>query len=280
MKPWLRWTLWAGAGLVGLFVLVLLVMVIYVNATWDKPSDRRVPAMLASTDTKSIMRGEYLFKNTLLCWECHSASLDANAPPIGGREFDLRNIGPGFGMFYAPNITPDEETGIGSWSDGEIVRALREGIRKDGTTLFPLMPIEAFKGLSDEDVLALVAFMKSIPPVRNPVRRAEMSFMAKVLFAFGAIGPETQIDEPIETPPRSDRVAWGRYLANNASTCMDCHTPRNLQDGSFYRDSVFAGSSVAFGEADVDPHSIAYARNITFDKETGIGNWTDEEFFQ
>lgn len=279
MKPWLKWTLWIVGGLVGLLVLVVLIVVLYVNASWNKPSSRRVPAMTASSSAESIKRGEYLFRNTLQCWGCHSPKLDANSPASGGREFDLRNVGPGFGLFYAPNITPDQETGIGSWNDGEIVRALREGIRKDGTTLFPIMPIEAMKGLSDDDALAIVAYLRSRPAVKHEVKKRELTFVAKALFAFGMIGPEKQIDSRIETPSKKDRLAWGRYLANNASTCMDCHTPRNLQDGSFYRDSIFAGSTIAFGEDEKDPGSVAFARNITFDKETGIGNWTEEQFF-
>jgi len=279
MKPWLKWTLRILGGLLGLIVLVVVIVLVYVNTSWDKASDRRIPAMTASLSSESIKRGEYLFKYTVQCWGCHSAKMDANAPPSGGREFDLRNVGPGFGVFYAPNITPDKETGIGLWSDGEIVRAMREGIRKDGKSLFPIMPMEALRGLSDADALAIGAYLKSLPAVRNEVKKSELTFTAKALFAFGIIGPEKQIDTPIETPSKEDRLAWGRYLANNVSTCMDCHTPRNLQDGSFYRDSLFAGSTIGFGEDEKDPGSIAYARNITSDKETGIGNWTEEQFF-
>ena len=87
----------------------------------------------------------------------------------GGREFDMTNIGPpgGFGYVYAANITPDPETGIGNWSDGELVRALREGLDPDGYQIFPIMETEWWSGLSDDDTLALVAYMRSLQPVRN-----------------------------------------------------------------------------------------------------------------
>lgn len=279
MKPWLKWTLWVVGGLLGVAILAIIVIVIYVNSNWDKPFVRAVAKMKAPSDRRTILRGEYLYKYSLGCWECHSPGLDAGALPSGGREFDLTKTGPGFGVFFAPNITPDKETGIGEWTDGEIVRSLREGLDRDGAVLFPIMPIEALRGLSDEDALAIVAYLRTLSPIRNEVNSHEYFFPAKALFAFGIIKPEAHIANPLVAPPKRDTIAYGGYVANNASLCMDCHTPRNLQDGSFYRDSLFTGSTVWFGDEEKNPLMKAYARNITPDLETGIGSWTEEQFF-
>ncbi|GJQ20992.1 MAG: alcohol dehydrogenase [Bacteroidia bacterium] len=280
MNPLVRRLLWIAGSLVAVILVAIIAVVLYVHSAWDTPHDRPVVSLKASTDPLAVARGEYLFKYGHACWGCHSPKPDAAVPPSGGRAFDLRSVGPGFGIFYARNITPDPETGIGAWSDGEIVRALREGLSRDGTVLFPIMPIEAFHGLSDEDALAIVSYLRSLPPIRNAPSRSELSFATKALYTFGIIGPAPAITEPIVAPPRGKTVEYGRYLANYATGCMDCHTPRNLEDGSFYRDSLFAGSTIRFGEDEARPHVMAYATNITPDPETGIGKWTEEQFLE
>lgn len=265
------------AWIVGVIVVVIIALGLYINATWDSPVDRPMAELVAPTDSATIARGEFLFKYGNTCWQCHSTSLHPDSPPSGGRPFDLTNVGPGFGMFYTPNITPDAETGIGKWTDAQVVRAIREGIRHDGTPLFPLMPVATLKGLADEDVLAIVAYLRSIPPVRNAVTPHDIRFPTKALFALGIVGPEPAITEPVGAPPKGLTVEYGKYLANHASLCSDCHTPRDLNTGAFYFDSLMAGSTIDFGGIEGDPVS-AYARNITPDPETGIGNWTEEQF--
>lgn len=278
MPPIVRRLLLVLAALAGATLLLVLGLVVYVQSSWDSPHDRPVVPLKASMDPAAVERGEYLFKYGHGCWGCHSPKLDAASLPSGGRVFDLRSVGPGFGIFYARNITPDPETGIGAWTDGEIVRALREGLSKDGTVLFPIMPVEALHGLSDEDALAIVSYIRSLEPVKNAPQKSELSFVAKALYAFGIIGPAPAITEPIIAPARGKTIEYGNYLANNATGCMDCHTPRNLEDGSFYRDSLFAGSTIAFGEDEPDPDVVAYATNLTPDAETGIGTWTEAQF--
>lgn len=262
------------AGIVAILVVCLLA---YVLAVWNRAIDRPAPAMTARRDSAAVARGEYLFKVTWQCWGCHqSGSADADAPPSGGRAFDLRTIGPGFGVFYSKNITPDTATGLGAWTDGEIAQAIREGVDRNRRLLFPLMPVDWLKDLSDQDVLALVAYLRSIPPVHNPVPERKPSLIAKALIAFHVIKPTPAITRPIEAPPAGRTIAYGRYLASAAAGCADCHTPRNLQNGEFYLDSVFAGGSIAFGE-DEDP-SVAYARNLRPHDVDGIGRWTEKQF--
>ena len=278
MKPWAKWTLRIGGGLVAAILLVIVGAVVYVNSSWKRVYDRPVVEMKAPNDPATIARGEYLFKFGHACWQCHSPALDSRVPPTGGREFDLRNVGPGFGIYYSRNITPDDETGIGKWADGQVVRALREGLRPDGTVLFPIMPVEAMRGLSDEDALAIVAYLRNLKPVRTEAKESQPSFTAKALFTFGMLKPEKQITEPVSTPTKGITLEYGKYLANHATGCMDCHTPRNLEDGSFYRDSTFAGSTIPFGQDEAGVDVEAYARNIRPDAETGTGNWTEEQF--
>lgn len=273
MKKLLKW---AGFGFVGLVVLIGIVSVWAANR-WNAPVSRAVVAMDAPADEATLERGKFLYTYSHTCWECHGDPLDASKPPIGGVKFDLNMVSPQLGVWYSRNITPDIETGIGGWTDGEIVRAIREGIRKDGTPLFPIMPMMPLHGLSDDDALALVAYLRTLPAVRNAVPANEASFFSKVMFTLGAIGPMEAIDKRIVAPERGPTALYGRYVANHGALCMDCHTPRSLKDGSFYMDSLFAGSSIGFGDSEGHP-SVAYASNITPDMATGIGSWSEEAF--
>lgn len=268
----------AAVILLGLVVLLVLLVSAYVLTVWDSPETRPAPTLSGSRDSAAIARGRYLYSTTWQCGECHqSEGAAAGSPPSGGRVFDLREIGPGFGIYYSRNITPDSSTGIGLWTDGEILQAIREGIGKDRRLLFPIMPTDWLKDISDADGLAIVAYLRSLPPVHNPVSDREPSFAAKALITFGAIAPGPAIERPIVAPPVGTTVEYGQYLATAASGCADCHTPRNLQDGKFYLDSLFAGSSFPFGFDEGSPLP-AYARNITPLVGSGIGGWTEEQF--
>ena len=274
--PILRFLAWA----IGSIAALVLLAVAFVQLRWDAKVGRAAPHMVAPRDSAAVARGEYIYKFGALCWGCHaSGPADANAPPAGGVAFDLRTTGPGFGIWYSPNITPDSTTGIGAWSDGEIVQAIREGIRRDRTAMFPLMPIDWFSGISDDDALALVAYLRSVPPVAHKVPEQDPSFMAKALFAFGVLKPNPAITTPVASPPRGITAAYGKYVACNLALCMDCHTPRNLRDGKFFLDSLGSGSTIDFGGSAGDP-LVSYARNITPDQGTGIGDWDEARFMQ
>jgi mono/diheme cytochrome c family protein len=262
-------------GIIGALMLLLF---IFVQWRWDAPVSRPAPLMSAPHDSATIARGEYIFKYQAQCWGCHADETgDANSAPSGGRLFDLSGTGPGFGIWFSRNITPDKETGIGEWTDGEIVQAIREGVRKNRKVLFPLMPVDWFHGISDSDALALAAYLKSIPPVLHRVPDQRPSFFAKALFAFGVLKPKVPITEPLTAPPAGATAAYGKYLATTVALCMDCHTPRNLKNGEVYSDSLASGSSIAFGDEDGAPF-VSFARNITPDSATGIGNWTEAQF--
>ncbi|MGH2567123.1 MAG: cytochrome c [Bacteroidota bacterium] len=283
MKPWVKRTLKILGWIVAVLVVALLGLFLYVQTTWDTPVERPTAQMVASRDSATIARGEFLFKYSATCWMCHTPTLRVSELPSGGEVYDLRDFGPGFGTFYVKNITPDDETGIGTWTDGEIVRAIREGIGKDGRTFF-IMPSRAFNRMSDDDALAIAAYLKSLPPVRNPIPAHQYNFPIKALYAFKMIQPQPPITAPVQAPTRAVSVEWGKYLANHASTCTDCHSPLDVNTGQFYTDSLFMGGNFAIGEPfgsvpeeRIDP-IWAFGKNLTPDPETGIGNWTEEQF--
>lgn len=278
MRTWLvRILKWLGI-LIGILVVLVIGIVVYVQLAWDRPVQREVQQMTAPKDSQAVARGEFLYKYSLTCWTCHGSqgSNSPDEPQAGGLEFDLTGIGPpgGFGYVYAANVTPDLETGIGAWSDGELVRALREGLDHEGRLLFPIMEAEWWKGLSDEDTLALVAYMRSLPPVRNEVPPNKLSFAAKALTALGVLKAQPAITTPVDAPTRGATAEYGEYLANHASTCVGCHSPRDPNSGQFDPTRPFAGGLFPFPEEGF----TTTGANLTPDASTGIGDWTEEQF--
>lgn len=191
-------------------------------------------------------------------------------PYSGGWELTLS----GFGTLRTPNLTPHLETGIGQFSDAEIARAVRYGIGRDGRTLFPIM---GNQGMSDEDLTAIISYLRSQTPVEHRVEPVEYKFMAKALFAFGLIKPEG----PKETPPKAvaidSTVAYGEYLAYHVGNCRACHTQMNLKNGQFIG-ADFAGKT--FFEPDEFSKGYAFVSpNLTPDLATGIiASWTEDDF--
>src|SRR5262245_43177440 len=154
--------------LVGLLVLVIVACVVFVATRQNLKFDPPYPAVAASTDSAVIARGHYVVRTVVNCASCHGDTTQhaaymegADIPLSGGFHWDIPP-----GTIYARNITPDAETGIGSFSDGAVARALRYGVGHDGRALLPFMEMQ---GLSDEDLVAVVSYLRSQPPVRNPV---------------------------------------------------------------------------------------------------------------
>ncbi len=212
-----------------------------------------------------VERGKYLFTTLLDCDGCHSGRdfTRLGGPVIAGTRgkggiMPLEGLP---GEVYAPNITPDKETGIGNWTDGEKIRAIREGISKNGHMLFPLMPYPGYKYLSDIDVICLVTYMNTLPAIRNYVPRSNISFLVSVMVK-GVPQPVTRTIPPVDT---NGGEIYGEYLVSIAG-CEECHTPqkRGMEDASMR----FAG-----GRVFTTPAGTVVSSNITPDKDTGIGNW-------
>jgi mono/diheme cytochrome c family protein len=211
------------------------------------------------TGSALVAKGEYLTK-AADCIACHTAP--GGKPFAGGRAFKLP-----FGTIYSSNITPDPETGIGQWSDAEFVRALHRGIGKSGEDLYPAFPYTAYTLLSTDDVIAIRAYLSTLPPVasRNSDNTLIFPFNQRyVLRAWKLL-----FMPPRRWSPSGDHdAAWNRgsYLAEALAHCGDCHTPRNLLLGT--------KSGRKYAGAIVDGWK---AYNITSDEETGIGAWSDED---
>ncbi len=169
------------------------------------------------------------------------------------------------GTVVAPNITPDRETGIGTWTDGEKIRAIREGVDNQGRALFPMMPYGSYREMSDEDVESLVAYLNSLPPVRNPLPATALSFPVNLMIK-GAPQPAGSVPPP----DRADRLKYGKYLATLGG-CGGCHTPSN-------QGTPVPGKEFAGGERFESTMGTVLSANITPDLETGIGKW-DQAFF-
>lgn len=177
----------------------------------------------------------------------------------GGRVFPL---GPA-GVVYTRNITPDKETGIGTWTDEQIKLAIKTGVRPDGTVLFPVMPYHVYNQMADQDLEDIIAYMKSVPAVRNEVPEKTVSTEGMPVLPF---------TQGITAPEPTDRSARGAYLVNHVMGCTDCHTPIDPNSGAPIIEKYLAGRQPYEG-----PWGIVYGGNITPHDETGIGTWTDAE---
>ena len=212
-----------------------------------------------------VAKGQYIFA---LAGGCACHSVPKETPYAGGRAFPIP-----FGTIYSTNITQDKETGLGGWSERQIHDSMVKGIRPNGERLIPAMPYEAYSGMAVEDLKALVAYLRTLKPVRKVNLRPSAHvrlFRPLVtpiwLKLFGRF-----YDPPARAP--SSGIERGRYLVDHVSLCGDCHTPRNsmgVPNRSFY----LAGASAKTGFLGED------VPNITPDKETGIRDWKREDIVE
>ncbi len=258
-------------------VVVIVALVGVAGATivlaLKQPAMRPAPELHVELDAETVERGRYLAENVADCIGCHSDH-DAQrfALPVkpgtegaGGYVFTKGEGVPG--RVVAQNITPDPGTGIGEWSDGEIARAIREGVRRDGAPLFPMMPYPDYRSMSDEDVKAIIAYLRSLPARQNKVADRELDFPVNVFVKF----MPKPVDGVIAAPPDSDSVARGRYLTTIAG-CRNCHTPRDGK-GRPQIDQAFSG-----GWEMVGPWGRVVTANITPHASTFVGQSTREQF--
>jgi mono/diheme cytochrome c family protein len=211
-------------------------------------------------DFTQLERGRYL---TILsdCASCHTVP-GSNQPLAGGRSIETP-----FGNIVAPNITPDPETGIGSWSDEQFDAAIRRGIRRDGSRLYPAMPYNAYTKMSRDDVLAIRAYLNSVQPVRNAVAantlpfpfsiRASMRLWNALYFREGDYQPD---------PKQSAEWNRGAFLVDGPGHCGACHTPKTMLGGD--RTDQYLQGSYLQGWS---------APDITNDTRLGLGKWSNED---
>jgi len=249
-------------------VVVVLVAGAAIFLLTKKPAQRPPsPEQIAGTPER-LARGAYLTEHVLNCTHCHSVADAASFghPPkegtagIGGNCWSEEMGIPGH--LCATNLTPDPDTGLGRWTDGEILRAFREGVSRDGHALFPLMPYGIYRTLSDEDAASVVAYLRTLKPVRNPIPARVLKMPTKVIVNF----IPRPIEGPVAAPDRKDPLAYGRYLAT-VGGCEECHTPQDDHH------QPIAGREFAGGR---DFGGVRSA-NITPD-DTGIREMTRDQF--
>jgi len=207
-----------------------------------------------------VERGQYLFAVAGGC-ACHTVPRET--PHVGTRAFPIP-----FGKVYSTNITQDKETGIGGWSEKEILNAMTKGIRPNGERLLPVMPYEAYSGMAEEDLKALIAYLRTLKPVRKetPPLKTWVPFF-RSLFTPVWLKLFGRSSNPSAAAPKS-AIERGRYLVGHVSLCGDCHTPRNFL-GVPRRALYLAGTKRGPLGDEIS--------NITPDKKTGIGEWSQDE---
>jgi hypothetical protein len=174
-----------------------------------------------------LARGEYLVHSVTDCMGCHAehdwTAHDAPVPPNAfGAGQDMNFVKGLPGKVYAPNITPDPETGAGNWSDDQLARGIREGVGHDGRALFPFVPFLNFRAMSDEDLASVIVYLRSIPPVRRPLPATDLIFPVKYLIR----GVPQPLTAPVPEPDLSTPEKRGKYIVT-ISGCAGCHTPQD-----------------------------------------------------
>lgn len=228
------------------------------------PASMLFPAIVTGqTENKDLVaKGQYIFAVAGGC-ACHTVPKET--PHAGARAFPIP-----LGTVYSTNITQDKETGLGAWTDQQLIDAIIKGIRRDGSRILPVMPYEKYSGMAQEDVKALVSYMRTLKPVKKPTPelKTRVPFMRSLgtsvyLKLFGRFST---------SPPLAPKagIERGRYLVDHVSLCGDCHTPRNF--AGVPKSSLY----LAGAGQDIGPLGEAVP-NITPDKDTGIGSWKRED---
>ncbi len=264
-------------GLASLIVLFLL----YINISWDKNFDAPYPEITASKDSEVIAHGSYLVNGPAHCAFCHVPTeklsevvAGKKIPLSGGGVFDIPP-----GIFRTPNLTPDNETGIGKLTDKELARALRYSVNHNNKFMYPFM---AFQDMSEDDLTAIISFLRSQKPIVNNVPSNEYRLLGKGLLSIGLLKPKGPTKKIIKSVVKDSTKEYGKYLANSVANCVVCHTNIDMNTGE-YIGKPFAGGRII----DAEPFSglkkgYQYITpNLTPDKGTGImALWSEKDFIR
>ena len=255
----------AGAGLV-----------FHVNSNFNQSVDDQypIPDLVVEVDSAKIAHGKYLALGPAHCAHCHSP-LESLPDVEMGKEVDMTG---GFvfelpiGNLFTPNITSDVETGIGGYSDGQLYRMLRHNVRADGQICLELMP---FFAMSEYDVESIIAYLRTLQPVKKERKPNEYNFLGKMIRTFVLKASEPS-SPPLDFITRDSTVEYGKYLSEAVANCMGCHTERDLKTGAFVGEP-YAGGTV-FEDASTQYWKFV-TPNLTPDSETGImSSWSEQQF--
>ncbi|MGC8750317.1 c-type cytochrome [Hydrotalea sp.] len=254
--------IWVGA------LLLLIIAAVFIYLQYVLPNVGSAPQLTVDITPQRVQHGAYLANHVTVCMDCHSTrNWQKYTGPItpgtegkGGEYFGEELGFPG--KFYSKNITP---ANLGSWTDGEIYRVITTGVDKNGHAIFPVMPYPYYGNMDKEDVLDIIAYIRSLHPIQNVIPPRSIQFPMNLI-----LNTIPQKAVPMTKPNLADTFAYGNYLVSIAA-CMECHTKH--EKGNLIREMAFAG-----GRLFKMPNGNLYSANITPDKETGIGNWTRESF--
>lgn len=235
----------------------LLISLILLGAAWmwvNRPLS--LPEVTIPDSAEAIAQGEYLVQ-AAGCISCHLAPGGSDALSGG------QALASDFGTFYVPNITPDPLTGIGDWSGTDFIRALKHGRAPDGSFYYPALPYRSYQGMTDEDVLAIAAYLMRQDPVEAsaPAHELRPGLGRWTLSFWNLLADLMQGEQP---PGQDPQLQRGAYLARNLGHCGECHSPRNFL-GIPRFDSEFSGAPLPEGEAD----------DITAE---ALAEWSEEDF--
>ena len=260
---------WSGIIILTLIAAVSIVTALRQNMHYDA----EYPEIKASADSAVIARGRHLVYSSAHCIDCHSTlknkdsviNLGQDIQLTGGLEFALP-----VGKIYSRNITPDKETGIGKYTDAEIARALRYGVHPDGTVVYDFMP---FHNMSDEDLTAVISFLRSQKPVVNKVPQHDLNLLGNLVKAF-LVKPVGPTGEVPKTVTKDTSAAYGKYLTISVAECNGCHTLRDMS-GAFIGEP-FAGG----GPMEEGGFPALYPPNLTTDSSSRIYGWSQQDFIK
>ena len=254
---------------------VLAIVLIFAAVIGFKPlpdySEVSIKDIQVEITPERVQRGAQLAAGT--CNYCH---MSQNQLLEGKQIVDDTSA---FGPIFSPNITQDTEAGIGNYTDGELYRLLRTGVKRNGKLALPMMLRSAT--IADEDLFSIIAFLKSDNGVVQPSSKVqpafEHNFLSRFLYTV-AFKPTEYPAVPVEIPDMANSVAYGKYLVNGSLICFDCHSQsfetNNWSDPHLSEGYLGGGNPVYLSEME----QPVVSSNITMDKETGIGSWTEEEF--
>ncbi len=263
MKKLKKILLWA----VAIIAVVLIATLSYLKIAL--PNVGAAPDMKVELTPVRIERGEYLANHISVCMDCHShrdwtrfsGPIAEGSLGMGGDVFEQKFGFPG--VYYARNITPE---GISRYTDGELFRVITTGVDKEGKAMFPVMPYHNYGQMDEEDILSIIAYIRTLKPIKNQVPKSKSDFPMN--FIINTIPTKARLTK---MPSKNDVLNYGKYLVN-AAACMDCHTP-------FAKGKSFAGAEFGGGREFPFPDgSMVRSANISPDRETGIGKWDDVEF--
>jgi mono/diheme cytochrome c family protein len=259
-------------------IFLVLIVLVVVGITgllsylkFALPDVGEAPELTIEATPERLLRGEYLATSVSGCVECHSirdfskfsGPVDKSTLGQGGELFGSMLGFPG--EYYSKNITP---YGIGNWTDGELYRAITSGVSKDGHALFPIMPYPRFATMDQEDIYSIIAYIRTLKPIEFSPPASTSAFPMN--FIINTL-PQPVDHQPI--PPKEELIKYGEYMTN-AAVCMDCHTQ---QEKGVYKMELYMAGGFNFP---LPTGGIVRSANLTPDKKTGLGNWTEEQFVQ